>query len=565
ANQLAHYLKAQGVKAQTLVGLCVERSVDMVVGILGILKAGAAYVPLDPAYPQARLAYMLNDSGVNLVLSQSWLTLPQESAVEVLYLDKGDIFVGQAQENPEVVGDLGPDSAVYMIYTSGSTGRPKGVIIEQRNLLNFRQVFEHQLEQLGAQNSNWLWHGSFAFDASIKGILILCSGNTLVVASEREALSPSQLLALTAQHDIQVLNLTPALVPVMLDCLEQGDRGHLHLMIGGEALGKALWDRVAAYGTRYDRQALNLYGPTETTINASYAVIDGEVMPHIGKPVANTQFYVMDNRQQLVPAGVVGELYIGGAGLARGYLNRDELTAEKFVANSYFDPKDSSSCQRLYRSGDLVRWRANGELEFIGRVDHQVKVRGLRIELGEIEQRLVEDAGVREAVVLAREAGNNDNRLVAYLVPREGLTDEAVFTEAVREQLRKTLPDYMVPAAFVVLEALPLNTNGKLDRNALPEPDLDRLTVEYSAPQTETEKALALIWQQLLGIARVGLGDNFFDLGGHSLLAIKLAARCGEAFKVTLPLREIFNQPELAALAAFIDDCDRGLQAPSIQ
>ncbi|TMN75757.1 MULTISPECIES: non-ribosomal peptide synthetase, partial [Pseudoalteromonas] len=312
ANQLAHYLKAQGVKPDTLVGLCVERSVDMVVGILGILKAGGAYVPLDPAYPQARLAYMLSDSGVKLVLSQSWLTLPQEQAVETLYLDKEDIFAEQAQDNPEIIGDLGPKSAVYMIYTSGSTGRPKGVVIEQRNLLNFRQVFEHQLEQLDAQKSNWLWHGSFAFDASVKGILALCSGNTLVVASEREALEPSQLLTLTAQHDIQVLNLTPALVPVMLDCLEQGDRGHLHLMIGGEALGKALWDRVAAYGARHDRQALNLYGPTETTINASYAVIDGEVMPHIGKPVANTQFYVMDSRQQLVPTGVVGELYIGG-------------------------------------------------------------------------------------------------------------------------------------------------------------------------------------------------------------------------------------------------------------
>ncbi|WP_249291807.1 non-ribosomal peptide synthetase, partial [Pseudoalteromonas piscicida] len=470
ANQLAHYLKAQGVKPDTLVGLCVERSVDMVVGILGILKAGGAYVPLDPAYPQARLAYMLSDSGVKLVLSQSWLTLPQEQAVETLYLDKEDIFAEQAQDNPEIIGDLGPKSAVYMIYTSGSTGRPKGVVIEQRNLLNFRQVFEHQLEQLDAQKSNWLWHGSFAFDASVKGILALCSGNTLVVASEREALEPSQLLTLTAQHDIQVLNLTPALVPVMLDCLEQGDRGHLHLMIGGEALGKALWDRVAAYGARHDRQALNLYGPTETTINASYAVIDGEVMPHIGKPVANTQFYVMDSRQQLVPTGVVGELYIGGAGVARGYLNRDELTAEKFVANPYFDAKDSNSCRRLYRSGDLVRWRADGELEFIGRIDHQVKVRGLRIELGEIEQCLVGDAGVREAAVLAREAGNNDNRLVAYLVPGESLKDEAAFIEAVREQLRKALPDYMVPAAFVVLEALPLTVNGKLNRHALPEP-----------------------------------------------------------------------------------------------
>ncbi|WP_462179170.1 amino acid adenylation domain-containing protein [Pseudoalteromonas maricaloris] len=556
ANQLAHYLKAQGVKAQTLVGLCVERSVDMVVGILGILKAGGAYVPLDPAYPQARLAYMLRDSGVKLVLSQSWLTLPQEQAVETLYLDKEDIFAEQAQDNPEIIGDVGPKSAVYMIYTSGSTGRPKGVVIEQRNLLNFRQVFEHQLEQLDAQKSNWLWHGSFAFDASVKGILALCSGNTLVVASEREALEPSQLLALTAQHDIQVLNLTPALVPVMLDCLEQGDRGHLHLMIGGEALSKALWDRVAAYGARHDRQALNLYGPTETTINASYAVIDGEVMPHIGKPVANTQFYVMDSRQQLVPTGVVGELYIGGAGVARGYLNRDELTAEKFVANPYFDAKDSNSCQRLYRSGDLVRWRADGELEFIGRIDHQVKVRGLRIELGEIEQCLVEDAGVREAAVLAREAGNNDNRLVAYLVPGESLKDEAAFIEAVREQLRKALPDYMVPAAFVVLEALPLTVNGKLDRHALPEPESAVSSAQYVAPRTDTEAMLCSIWQQVLEVDRVGVMDNFFALGGHSLMAISLVTQIKEAFAIEysgFSIREVFELSSVAELAASID------------
>ncbi|WP_052258134.1 non-ribosomal peptide synthetase [Pseudoalteromonas maricaloris] len=556
ANQLAHYLKAQGVKAQTLVGLCVERSVDMVVGILGILKAGGAYVPLDPAYPQARLTYMLRDSGVKLVLSQSWLTLPQEQAVETFYLDKEDIFAEQAQDNPEIIGDVGPKSAVYMIYTSGSTGRPKGVVIEQRNLLNFRQVFEHQLEQLDAQKSNWLWHGSFAFDASVKGILALCSGNTLVVASEREALEPSQLLALTAQHDIQVLNLTPALVPVMLDCLEQGDRGHLHLMIGGEALGKALWDRVAAYGARHDRQALNLYGPTETTINASYAVIDGEVMPHIGKPVANTQFYVMDSRQQLVPTGVVGELYIGGTGVARGYLNRDELTAEKFVANPYFDAKDSNSCRRLYRSGDLVRWRADGELEFIGRIDHQVKVRGLRIELGEIEQCLVGDAGVREAAVLAREAGNNDNRLVAYLVPDESLKDEAAFIEAVREQLRKALPDYMVPAAFVVLEALPLTVNGKLDRHALPEPESAVSSAQYVAPRTDTEAMLCSIWQQVLEVDRVGVMDNFFALGGHSLMAISLVTQIKEAFAIEysgFSIREVFELSSVAELAASID------------
>ncbi|WOX28820.1 non-ribosomal peptide synthetase [Pseudoalteromonas maricaloris] len=556
ANQLARYLKQQGVKPDTLVGLCVERSVDMVVGILGILKAGGAYVPLDPAYPQARLTYMLRDSGVKLVLSQSWLTLPQEQAVETLYLDKEDIFAEQAQDNPEIIGDVGPKSAVYMIYTSGSTGRPKGVVIEQRNLLNFRQVFEHQLEQLDAQKSNWLWHGSFAFDASVKGILALCSGNTLVVASEREALEPSQLLALTAQHDIQVLNLTPALVPVMLDCLEQGDRGHLHLMIGGEALGKALWDRVAAYGARHDRQALNLYGPTETTINASYAVIDGEVMPHIGKPVANTQFYVMDSRQQLVPTGVVGELYIGGTGVARGYLNRDELTAEKFVANPYFDAKDSNSCRRLYRSGDLVRWRADGELEFIGRIDHQVKVRGLRIELGEIEQCLVGDAGVREAAVLAREAGNNDNRLVAYLVPDESLKDEAAFIEAVREQLRKALPDYMVPAAFVVLEALPLTVNGKLDRHALPEPESAVSSAQYVAPRTDTEAMLCSIWQQVLEVDRVGVMDNFFALGGHSLMAISLVTQIKEAFAIEysgFSIREVFELSSVAELAASID------------
>lgn len=548
ANQLAHYLKAQGVKPETLVGVCVERSLDMVVAILAILKAGGAYLPLDPDYPESRLAYMLSDSGVDIVLTQSQVldSLPFLESW-ALCLDDAQLAIrltAMPSDNLSVssVG-LCAEHLAYVIYTSGSTGKPKGVMVEHRNtaaLLAWALDF-YSRETFGCV----LASTSMCFDLSIFEIFapLAAGGSVLIVKNilnffETDALDKVTLVN-TVPSAAKIL-LSGKKLPVKLKTIN----------LAGEALKQDLVDSLyqAGFSSVYD-----LYGPSEDTTYSTYKLRTAKGRASIGTGIANTQLYVLTQSGQLAPKGVSGELYIGGAGLTRGYLNRPELNDEKFVTNPFYDGLGSNSSKRLYRTGDLVRWLPSGELEYLGRIDHQVKVRGYRIELGEIEHVLEECDGIKEAVVLAREAGGNDKRLVGYLVATGADSYEARLIEEARQHARKTLPDYMVPTAFVLLEHLPLTANGKIDRNALPEPNIEALRPEYVAPQTETEKGLSGIWQEVLEIDRVGVLDDFFQLGGHSLLVMKLLAKIEKRLHVKLSVTYTFTMGNLSALAQHID------------
>ncbi|MBQ4878390.1 amino acid adenylation domain-containing protein, partial [Pseudoalteromonas luteoviolacea] len=529
ANQLAHYLKAQGVKPDNVVGVCVERSLDMVVAILAILKAGGAYLPLDPDYPESRLAYMVEDSCVDIVLTQTQLkdSLPfLESRALCLDNAKFAVKLATMPSDNLPVSSLGlcAEHLAYLIYTSGSTGRPKGVMVEHRNtaaLLTWALDF-YSRETLGCV----LASTSMCFDLSIFEMFapLAAGGSVLIVKN---------ILDFSETDDIDKVTLVNT-VPSAAQALLTGIKLPAKLRtinLAGEALKQDLVDSLyqAGFSSVYD-----LYGPSEDTTYSTCKLRIANGRASIGTGIANTQLYVLTPSGQLAPKGVSGELYIGGAGLARGYLNRPKLNDEKFVANPFYDGVDSNSSKRLYRTGDLVRWLPCGELEYLGRLDHQVKIRGFRVELGEIEHVLTDDTGVREAVVLARETAENSKRLVGYLVIDDSIEDEASFLDGLRSHMKQVLPEYMVPSALMVLESLPLTANGKLDRNALPEPEAGSLRGMYVAPQTKTEKILCRIWQEVLELEQVGIQDNFFELGGHSLQVTKLVARIGEACEVTL-------------------------------
>jgi amino acid adenylation domain-containing protein len=543
ANQLGHYLRGKGVRAEVLVGICMERSLEMVVGVLGILKAGGAYVPLDTSYPRERLSFMLQDAGVKVLLTQERLAGEfAGSGVEVMCLDTAAAELAQhSVANPAV--QVSAENLAYVIYTSGSTGAPKGVSVTQRAVV--RLVRETNYVQLGtedrvAQLSNP------AFDAvtfEIWGALL--NGGRLVGIAKEVALTPAELASRLREEKISALFMTAALFNQVVREVPDAFAGVKHTLVGGEALDPK-WMRTALEQGRPPR-LLNGYGPTEgTTFSAWFEIeqvaADAASIP-IGKALSNTQLYVLDERLQPVPVGVRGELYIGGDGLARGYLQRPELTAERFVPH----PFSRTPGERLYRTGDIVRYLHDGAVDLIGRADDQVKLRGFRIELGEIETVLSGHAAVRECVVVVR-GESEAKRLVAYVV---GEADEEMKVSELRDHLRAKLPEYMVPSAFVVLEELPLTVNGKVDRRALPEPAAE--SVEgYVAPRTAVEEMIAGIWESLLPVERVGIHDNFFDLGGHSLLATQVASRVREAFQVEVPLRTFFECPTVAALTLAI-------------
>ncbi|MBQ4880588.1 amino acid adenylation domain-containing protein, partial [Pseudoalteromonas luteoviolacea] len=561
ANQLAHYLKLQGVKPDSLVGLCVDRSMDMVIGILAILKAGGAYVPFDPDYPESRLLYMLKDSGVDIVLTQERIlvSLPLFEA-NALCLDKESVKdeLTKMPEGNQPVSSLGLTSShlAYVIYTSGSTGQAKGVLIQHQGIVNL--AAEIQRMEIVPEGACWGLNASYAFDSSVKGLSQLMSGVALRILPRYADQEPQTIREAFGQCG--VIDCTPLMVEAWFDL---GIESALpNLIIGGEAISLQLWAKLCDWQQQYQRKAVNVYGPTECSVNTHWTPISGD-LPHIGYPLGNVRALIL-NENTLAPVGVPGELCIGGEGLARGYLNHEKLTAEKFVANPYFNEQDNNSCRRLYRTGDLVRRLADGCLEFIGRTDHQVKIRGFRIEPAEIEHVLADFSRVKEAVVIAREAGEKGKHLVGYLLADDNDSDESDLVEAVRLHIGKLLPEYMVPSAFVVLESFPLTANGKVDRNALPEPNNEVSDDDFMAPQTEEEKALSVIWQELLGLERIALTDNFFELGGHSLLATKLAARISESFDVQMKLRDIFKQPVLAAQAKFISAQKQGKNHPPL-
>ncbi|AZC82780.1 non-ribosomal peptide synthetase [Pseudomonas chlororaphis] len=560
ANQLAHRLLALGVRPDDRVAICVERGLEMIVGLLGILKAGAGYVPIDPAYPQERIAYTLRDSEPLALLAQAGTRqLLGELAVPLLDLDDPELD-RQPSDNPQVPG-LSSSNLAYVIYTSGSTGLPKGVMIEHRNVT---RLFAATQDGFAFNRQDvWALFHSFAFDFSVWEIWgALIHGGRLLVVPQLVSRSPDDCYALLCEASVSILNQTPSAFRQLIAAQERSPLKHSlrQVIFGGEALETAIlkpwYARVENAGT----QLVNMYGITETTVHVTYRALQAADAQRlgaspIGGPIPDLQLYVLDERREPVPLGVVGELYVGGAGVARGYLNREALTAERFID----DPFRANSGQRLYKTGDLARWNAQGELEYLGRNDDQVKVRGFRIELGEIEARLAACAGVREAVVIAREDEPGDKRLVAYLIGAEGLELQAA---ALREQLLLSLAEYMVPSAFVQLDALPLTTNGKLDRKALPAPDSTALARRgFEAPQGEVEQRIAAIWQELLKVERVGRHDNFFELGGHSLLAVKLIERMRQ-LELGADVRVLFGQPTLAALAAAVGG-GREIQVPA--
>jgi amino acid adenylation domain-containing protein len=539
-NQLAHWLREHGAGVETLVGLCVERSVEMVVGILGILKAGAAYVPFDPEYPAQRLAYMLADANPPLLLTQERLApaLPAVGArLFCLDRDWGDV---EGFGRDDLPTGASPENLAYCIYTSGSTGAPKGVVNTHAGLLN-RLQWMQSAYRIDASD-RVLQKTPFSFDVSVWEFLWpIMSGAVLVVAAPGVHKDPAQLRATIDRFGVTVLHFVPSMLQAFIAAGElSGCPSVRQVMCSGEVLSYELQEQ---FRRQHRARLHNLYGPTEASIDVSFWECrddDRRIVP-IGHPIANTALHVLDARMKPVPIGVAGELYIGGVGLARGYLNRPELTAERFVPDPYGAPGE-----KLYRTGDLARRRADGTIEFLGRRDQQVKVRGFRIELGEIEAALALHGAVREVVVMAREDEPGDKRLVAYHVATRG-----VAASELRGFLKEKLPEYMVPAAFEQLEALPLTPNGKVDRKALPAPQSGRsgLEVAFVAPRTPAEEALARIWSEVLGIAGVGVEDNFFELGGHSLLATQVVSRVRRALDVELPLRALFERPTIAALA----------------
>jgi amino acid adenylation domain-containing protein len=543
ANQLANYLKKLGVKPEVLVGICVERSLEMVVGLLGILKAGGAYVPLDPAYPKERLALVVSDSQMSLLLTQKSLLgrLPAHQSNLICLDTDWSIISQQSQQNLEsrvTGGEL-----AYVIYTSGSTGKPKGVQISHSALSNFL----HSMRQAPglSEQDTLLAVTTYSFDiAALELFLPITVGARLVLVSQETALDGTRLSAELTHSKATVMQATPATWQLLLATGWQGNP-QLKILCGGEALPRDLANQLLH---RCD-SLWNMYGPTETTIWSAACQVetDNRIVP-IGHPIANTEFYILDQHSQLVPVGVPGELHIGGAGLARGYLNQPELTAAKFIPNPYTNQVG----ERLYKTGDLARYCSNGHIEFLGRIDHQVKLRGFRIEVGEIEARLTQYPSVREAVVTLREDEPGDKRLVAYLVSQH---ESSPTISELRSFLREKLPDYMVPSFFEMLEALPLTPNGKVDRKALPAPDSLRPQLEatYVKPKTDLEKTIATVWQKVLKLETVGIHDNFFDLGGHSLLIVQVHSELCQLLKADFSMLELFRYPTISSLASFLN------------
>jgi amino acid adenylation domain-containing protein len=521
ADELAQQLRRQGVGPEVRVALCMDRSLEMVVSVLAIWKAGGVYVPLDITQPQQRLELMLKDADVKVVLNTDHTDLSPESDPDLI----------------RAFDPLHPRSTnlAYIIYTSGSTGTPKGVMVTHRSAVNLVHALQRAIYHKYQTPLRVSVNAQISFDASIKQLVQLLSGHTLVIIPEEVRASGPELLEhLTAQR-VDVLDCTPSQLQLLLatESWQQASVPRL-LLVGGESISTELWDRLAA---DTHRDYYNVYGPTECTVDATAAKVHGDT-PNIGRPVANTRTYLLDKELQPVPAGVRGEICIAGECLARGYLNRPDLTAERFVPDAHSDEPGT----RLYRTGDVARYRADGAIEFSGRLDDQVKVRGHRIELGEIEAVLSAHERVSEAVVLVHE-----ERLAAYVVT------EAEPAE-LHEYLQERLPEYMIPTAWVNLDALPLTTNGKVDRKALPALGLAQTAAAetYVAPRTPMEEMLASIWSELLRVERIGIHDNFFAIGGHSLVATQVITRVRSVFNIELPIRRLFEAPTIAGLAVAV-------------
>ncbi|MGZ5620188.1 MAG: non-ribosomal peptide synthetase [Methylobacter sp.] len=551
ANRLAHYLCELGVKPDTRIAICAERSLNMVVGLLAILKAGGAYVPLDPAYPKERLAFMIEDSAPVALLTQGrfeGLLNGMAKSLPVISLDaEYRPWASRPDTNPDRYEQgLSPEHLAYVVYTSGSTGKPKGVMIEHRGLCNMATDVKKRYRI--CEKDRLLQFVAIAFDVFAQDLFgALLSGAALVLRSDKWVCGAGKFWALCEKNDVSIVTLptlfwkqlaqeNEAVIPPVIR----------QIIIGGEAISNKALNDWFDRGS-YRPELFNAYGPTETTVNATIHQIsaDSLSLQSIGRPISNTYIYILDANSQPVPIGVTGEIYIGGVGVARGYLNRPELTAERFVN----DPFVTESDARMYKTGDLARWLADGTIEFLGRNDFQVKIRGFRIELGDIESELAGHPAVRDVAVLAREDRDDSKRLVAYLVPEGNFAPNA---SELRDFLKNKIPEYMMPSAFVFLDALPATSNGKLDRKALPESFNENISVTGPAPRNEIEHKLVDIWQALLGLRTIGIQDNFFDVGGCSLLAVKLVVEVNRLFNMDLSMGAIYQSPTIEELAVII-------------
>ncbi|ACC81022.1 non-ribosomal peptide synthetase [Nostoc punctiforme] len=546
ANQLAHYLKSLGVKPEVRVGICVERSLEMVIGILAILKAGGAYVPLDPAYPSERLALMLEDVQTPILLTQTDLQnrLPLNNQTVVNLDSDWEIIAKHKKDN--LHSEVNPENLAYIIYTSGSTGTPKGTEVVHRSIIGF--MFGVDYIHLDAEQI-WLQHSSISWDAlTLELWPPLLYGGRCVLYPEKIP-TPEGLSRIIQEQRVNTLFLTTALFNLMIDTMPQGLSEIKQLMFGGESVSVPHVRR--ALKLLPETKIIHVYGPSECTVFTSSYPIPQQIAQNahsisIGKPIGDRTVYLLDEDLHRVPIGVVGELYVGGASVARGYLNQPKLTREKFISNPFIEG------DTLYKTGDLVRCLPDGNLEFLGRIDAQVKIRGFRIELAEIEAILTKHPGIKQVVVIAREDEPGKKFLVAYLVAK----DNSPIPSNLRNFLNKKLPDYMIPAAFVFMEAFPLTPNGKINRRALPATDTDQrnIEVDFVFPCTPIEQELATIWTEVLKLKQVGIHDNFFELGGHSLLATQVISRLKEVFSLDFPLRYLFENSTIAELAQKVSD-----------
>ncbi len=599
ANQLARYLRRQGVGPEVLVGICLERSAEAIVSLLGVLKAGGAYVPLDADQPPSRLSRMITEAGALVLTQQSLLgRLADAVKTQVICIDAGaEAIAAESTENPG--NNSRADNLAYVIYTSGSTGLPKGVMVQHRSVVNLHNALRRVVYEHIPPHSRISLNAPLSFDASVKQLVQLLAGHTLHIVPNEIRSDGEPLLEWLREQRITVFDSTPSQLRLLIDAgLSAAPSAASELravLVGGEAITDTLWAELSASTTtRY----YNVYGPTECTVDAAVCEVSGPCAsetPNIGRPITNARLYVLDATGRLLPAGVAGELYIGGAGVGRGYLTRPDLTAEKFVP----DPFSAAPGARLYRTGDVVRYLADGKVEYVGRADYQVKVRGFRIELGEIESALRGHTAVRDCVVVTRDDESGSKRLVAYAVaarpslnghesngkahapetaaalspqassssthaPAANADAAKSLTDELRSHLREQLPDYMMPSSIVLLDELPLTRHGKVDRSALPAPEslagqFSEQSVE-ALPRTPYEELVAGVWEDVLGVGSIGREDNFFELGGHSLLATQILSRIRDVFQVNIPLRALFEQPTVETFAAGVE---RALEAES--
>jgi amino acid adenylation domain-containing protein len=552
ANQIAHRLRALGVGVENRVGLLCNRSLELVTGMFGILKAGGAYVALDPASPEERLSSILKDARVRVLLTQSRLGAGLTGCVEhTICLDKDwQSIAGESTQQPS--SNVSARNAAYVIYTSGSTGQPKGVVVEHRNLCNL--IFWHQRAFSVTSDDRATQLAGLGFDASVWEMWpYLTAGASVYLLDEETRLSPSRLISWLERKGIAICFLPTPLAEEVLSLSFPPNTTLRFMLTGGDKL------YFFPFGS-LPFQLVNNYGPTENTVvTTSGLVLNSErksAVPSIGRPVANTQVYLLSKDLHPVPMGAPGELYIGGDSLARGYLSRPDLTAESFIPN----PFDEVPGARLYRTGDRGHFLPDGTIEFLGRVDNQVKIRGFRIELGEIEVALHQSPSVKQCVVVAREDRPGNKFLAAYVVVNEQADTSG---PALSDFLRKRLPEHMIPSTFVMMDTLPVTANGKLDRQSLPAPDESQLprAREFVAPRSPIEESLVGVWKDVLGIERVGVHDNFFELKGNSLLVVRLISRLRQIFLVDLPLNLLFEAPTVAQLAVSIAQAQFGNQA----